>query len=293
MVVTYNSEEVIGNCLRACLALPRPNSILVVDNASADRTVERARALGVRVEANNRNRGFAGAVNQGISALPDAAILILNPDAVPQRGIARMESAVLMEHIGAVGGTLVGLDGLPQEGFQVRSFPTPWTLVFEMLGLNRLFPANPVNRSYRFGKPEQPAGAFLMIRRSAWKEIGGFDERFYPVWFEDVDFCKRLHDAGWGIGFLPDAVASHSGGHSVKALEWAARQRFWYGSLLRYALKHFDLGPRVLVSLTLTFACIPRAVVGILETRSWQPLSVYIDLVGQAFRNMRMTPTKK
>jgi hypothetical protein len=44
---------------------------------------------------------------------------------------------------------------------------------------------------------EQPAGAFFMFRRSAWLELGGFDENFWPVWFEDVDFCARLRSAGY------------------------------------------------------------------------------------------------
>ena len=87
-----------------------------------------------------------------------------------------------------------------------------------MLGLNRIWPGNPVNRRYRTASPnrlvdvEQPAGAFLMVRRSAWSALGGFDENFFPIWFEDVDFCKRLHDAGLKIVFLPGCGRPPSGG---------------------------------------------------------------------------------
>ncbi len=74
-----------------------------------------------------------------------------------------------------------------------------------MLGLNRLWPGNPVNRRYRCldldleaaADVEQPAGAFLLIRRDAWQALGGFDEGFHPIWFEDVDFLKRARDAGY------------------------------------------------------------------------------------------------
>jgi len=50
---------------------------------------------------------------------------------------------------------------------------------------------------------DQPAGAFFMFRRSAWQQLGGFDERFWPVWFEDVDFCARLTAAGYSVALIP------------------------------------------------------------------------------------------
>jgi GT2 family glycosyltransferase len=86
---------------------------------------------------------------------------------------------------------------------------------------------------------EQPAGAFLMFSRLAYEKVGGFDERFYPVWFEDVDFCARLKEAGYRVRYTPEAVANHTGGHSVGTLPMEIRQRYWYGSLLEYAAKHY------------------------------------------------------
>ncbi len=84
-----------------------------------------------------------------------------------------------------------------------------------MLGINRLWPRNPVNWRFRCYdvdlqsmKPveiEQPAGAFMMIRRDAWERVGGFDESFYPLWFEDVDFCCRLKLAGLRLFHVPSA----------------------------------------------------------------------------------------
>ena len=62
------------------------------------------------------------------------------------------------------------------------------------------------------GPVEQPAGAFLMMRRDVWKTLGGFDESFYPVWFEDVDFCKRALDAGLGSNMCHPVAAAHWGG---------------------------------------------------------------------------------
>ena len=286
LVVTYNSEDVIEGCLRACLALPGDHTIVVVDNASTDGTVARVQAIGVSLEANTWNRGFAGAVNQGISALDTAAVLLLNPDCQPLTGISAMETAVLAGRTGAVGAKLQG------GALQPRSLPSAWTLAFEVLGLNRLFPWNAINRRYRSPLPGardvQPPGAFLMIRRDAWLSIGGFDEQFYPVWFEDVDFCRRLVDEGWEVTVSADATALHLGGHSVTRLGWSSRQKFWYGSLLRYAQKHFRTAPRLLVAECVVIACLPRTLAGLILSRSWEPWSVYIELIRQACRSIKV-----
>jgi GT2 family glycosyltransferase len=122
---------------------------------------------------------------------------------------------------------------------------------------------------------DQPAGAFLMIRRAAWELIGGFDERFHPVWFEDVDFCKRLHREGLRIVYVPSAVALHAGGHSADKLAWGTRQLYWYGSLLRYAAKHFTGLSRRAVSLAVALACVPRAISGVMVQRTLTPVSVF------------------
>ena len=267
VIVTYNSGYCVGRCLDACIEQGVCN-IVVVDNASEDNTVTEARRRhGVHVIANAANRGFAAAVNQGIESLDDSAILILNPDTVIARGIGDLEAVLGSETVGAATGTLIGIDGRPQDGFNVRAFPTPLTLIFESLGLNRLWPSNPVNAKYRIGlrpdrtaEVDQPAGAFLMVKRVAWKTIGGFDEEFYPVWFEDVDFCKRLHHRGYRILYVPAAAATHTGGDSVSKLGWIVRQHVWYGSLLRYASKHYTKSSLLAVAIAVAVGCTARAI---------------------------------
>ena len=88
---------------------------------------------------------------------------------------------------------------------------------------------------------EQPAGACLAITREAWDAVGGMDTQFAPVWFEDVDFCKRLIDSGAKIVYCPAARFHHSGAHSVGKLSFAEKQLFWYTNMLRYARKHWSL----------------------------------------------------
>ena len=77
-----------------------------------------------------------------------------------------------------------------------------------------------------------------MVRRAVWQELGGFDEGFFPLWFEDVDFCRRAVGRGYRLYYVPEAVAS-TGGHSISQLSVEKRRVYWYGSLLRYSAKHF------------------------------------------------------
>ena len=95
-------------------------------------------------------------------------------------------------------------------------------------------------RLFRVQPIEQPAGACLAIAREAWSAVGGMDTQFTPVWFEDVDFCKRLLDSGRKIDYCPSARFHHSGAHSVGKLSFAEKQLFWYTNMLRYARKHFS-----------------------------------------------------
>ena len=293
VVITYNSEEVIGDCLRACTSLNEARTT-VVDNASSDRTVEVARSFGVALVPNASNLGFAAAANLGIERAQSDAVLILNPDVVPLSGVQALAKAVEKLPFAAAGGKLLGQDGLPQAGFNVRAFPTGWTLLFEIMGINRLFPGNRVNRAYRLAidpdwqrEVDQPAGAFLMVNRSAWQRIGGFDEAFFPIWFEDVDYCKRLYGAGYKCVYVPEAIARHHGGHSAKALSWASRQKFWYGSLLRYASKHFSGSVQASLSIMVVLVGMPRMVIGFTVTRNLEPVGAYLEIVRLAGRYLR------
>ncbi len=247
IVVAYNSEDCIEACLTALLPA-QSWKIVVVDNASQDRTVERARRFEPRVAilSNSENRGFAAAVNQAIRATDAEICVILNPDVIASAdALQTLAHALAPEHVGAVGGNLRD-NGSPQKGFLIRRFPTLASAVCEVLLLNRLWPGNPWNRRYRcldldYTLPQevdQPAGACLAIKRKAWDELAGFDENFFPVWFEDVDFCRRLRDRGWKVFYCPEAVFRHSGGHSVNKLCFAARQLYWYTNQLRYFSRH-------------------------------------------------------
>ena len=269
VIVTYNSEHVIGRCLSSIMPLAQ---VIVVDNNSADQTCDVVRRYPeATLIANTENRGFAAAANQGFAALDTPCVLLLNPDAQVLVGLLELEQVCIGSNAPAATGKLIGADGSSQNRFHIRRLPTVSAIIFESLGLNRLWPGNPINRRYRCldidqDRPamiEQPSGAFWMIRRDIWQKVGGFDESFHPLWFEDVDFAKRLVDAGYLTVYIPAAVASHQGGHSLAAVPPGCRSLWWYGSLLRYASKHFSRVNLRLICLAVVLGSAGRLITGV------------------------------
>lgn len=292
VIVTYNSEAEIGACLDA--AMRSGSEVVVVDNASSDGTVAEVRNRGVRLVANPTNRGFAAAVNQGFSALETRYVLLLNPDAELLGGLKDLCAACDLPGSAGAGGKLLDAQDRPQIGFMVRQLPTPLILTLEALLLNRILPNNPVNRRYRGLQlnynvripVEQPAGAFLMVRRAVWQELGGFDESFFPLWFEDVDFCRRVRDKGQQLYYVPEAVARHRGGHSVSQLSVEKRLIYWYGSLLRYSAKHFGRSSFRAVCMAVVAGSVLRSFGETLIQGSLRPLAAYWKVVRHAGRCM-------
>jgi N-acetylglucosaminyl-diphospho-decaprenol L-rhamnosyltransferase len=284
VIIAHNSEREIGRCLDS---LPAGLQVVVVDNASQDGT--RAEVFGrssVQLIANPWNRGFAAAANQGIAAVDCEYVLLLNPDVELIGGLDSLAAECAQPKVAAAGPKLLSRDGRPQQGFMFRRFPTPPALAFEVIGLNRLWPGNPVNRRYRCldadsdlaADVEQPAGAFLMIRRTVWRQLGGFDEAFRPVWFEDVDFLKRAAAAGYRMRFVPSAAARHAGGHSVAQVPSGLRQLYWYGNLLMYAVRHFSRAGRSAVCLALMLGSVIRAISETVCSLSLRPVSTYAQV---------------
>ena len=251
ILVTYNSSAQIEACLRALA--PQDCEIIVVDNASEDDTVARVRTLAEEVSLQlltiSRNLGFAGGVNQGVRAASGDVLLILNPDAVAEKGaIDAILACFTTSGASAVGGALLESDGQSAKGFVFRRIPTLTSLLFEVLLVNQAWPGNPVNRRYRCldadyckQQPvEQPAGACLAVTREAWNSVQGMDPGFFPVWFEDVDLCKRLLVQRASILYCPGARFHHSGAHSVAQLKFRDQQMFWYENMVRFAGKHLS-----------------------------------------------------
>lgn len=292
LIVTHESASEIGACLDA--ARLSGAEILVIDNASSDATCAEVKSRGVRLIANSDNRGFAAAVNQGMRALNAPFVLLLNPDATLETSLDPLIECCRAANVAGAAGQLVDSSGRPQAGFSVRSLPSPAALIFEVLLLNRLWPTNPVNWHYRclgfdFSSPadvEQPAGAFLMLRRDIWETLHGFDERFSPLWFEDVDYCWRARGKSYRMCYTPKAVAKHTGGHSIAKISLEKRQLYWYRSLLGLAFKHFRVGTAKMICAAVVLGSIPRMILGVATYRSLTPIAAFgrvMALAGRTF----------
>ena len=273
IIVTHNS----GSCIRACLQALVPFQgwkVVMVDNNSTDDTMQEAStcALEVLTFSNSHNVGFGSAVNQAARVAEGDLLVILNPDTIATAGsLDNLADALRTDTVGASGGLLLGANGLPQKGFTVRRLPTLGSMLAEVLLVNRAWPSNPWNVRYRCldldyqtaQQVEQPAGACLAVKRQVWDALNGFDEGFFPVWFEDVDFCRRLRDKGWKIVYRPDAIFSHSGGHSVSRLAFRDRQSYWYKNLVRYFAKHHSRAQLGILRVGITAGLLFRALLSL------------------------------
>lgn len=290
VIVSHQSAGCLRSCLEACTRYAYPSEgMVVVDNASTDESVHVASGVpGVTVLPNPDNPGFAAGVNQGFRALPNAElVLVLNPDAVLRSDVTPLVRCFDDPLTAIAAGALCDQNGQPQSGFTVRRLPSVAALTLENLAINRIWPGNSVNTRWRCldldlsrsQSVEQPAGAFLLIRREAWRAVGGFDERFRPVWFEDVDFCLRVMESGYRIHYEPLALAVHVGGHSIRSVEWSERQLYWNENLLRYSGLHFNLAGQVVIALSVAIGGAIRGVWETLRRGSPGPLRVVIVIL--------------
>jgi len=151
--------------------------IVVIDNASTDGTPARANG-GCPPDYEFADPWFCGRCKSWVRATSAPFVLLLNPDARLQRGLSALLAQFENPFTGGRGRYAEGPDGQPQTGFMARNLPTPAALIFELLGINRLWPGNRVNWHYRclgLGQSaaadvEQPAGAFLMFSRLAYEK---------------------------------------------------------------------------------------------------------------------------
>ena len=235
--------------------------VVIVDNGSGDGSIEAFRAITdprVRVLESGRNAGFGSGANLGAHAAGGEVLVFLNSDAALRPGALATMVGVLegVEGRAVVGPRLVGEDGLIQRSAGL--VPKPDDLLLRGLGIHRLgrvasrlpLVGRLLRRSRIATEYDQASsaattidvsmvsGACLAIGRSAFKELGGFDTRYF-MYFEDADLCRRATRAGWPILYVPDAVVDHIGGASspgdYRFGPWHAASmvrylRAWHGS---------------------------------------------------------------
>ncbi|MBN2369412.1 MAG: glycosyltransferase family 2 protein [Vicinamibacteria bacterium] len=225
VIVHYHAEEHLVRCLdrleAGCRGLH--HETFVFDNSrTLDATEIALRFPDVRCIVNAHNVGFARAANQGIEAARGRNILLLNPDATTHENAVTRLVRYLDRHqsVGAVGPRLLDPDGRLQ--YSCRRFPGCFTIFFGRYAfLTKLLPRNPGSRHYLYldwdhnseRDVDWLSGACLLMPRRALDAVGPLDPRFF-LFVEDMDWCRRVHDAGMRVVYLPDAVATHAIGAS-------------------------------------------------------------------------------
>ncbi len=251
VIVNWNSGPMLERCVRSVLPRGPDCETVVVDNHSEDGSLRFLREVEgrVRLVRNEGNAGFAAACNTGWRSSSGDFVLFLNPDTECRPGSLQSleDTLVRDQRAWAVAGALTSLSGEVQVGFNVRRFPGLGSVAADMLLLEEIWPRNPWTRRYRMSdwlhdsvcEVDQPAAACLMLRRTALEQLGGFDERFFPAWFEDVDLCMRIRKSGGTILYQPAARFLHHGGSSLAGLSWEEFLKSYHCNMLRYFGKHY------------------------------------------------------
>ncbi len=233
VIVNWNTTQRLERCL-AALALADPEratEVVVVDNGSTDgsQAMVAERFPAVRLIQNRENLGYGRAANAGVKAGRGRYALILNSDCELAAG-ALKTMAERLDCNPAVGGvfcTLRNPDGSLQPSVHDR-FPSPWGMLGDLIGwsslrfavyrrlwLHRWLLRGTLLLHQQEQDVEWGGGACLLVRRSAFDSIGGFDERFF-MYYEDADLCHRLRDAGHRLWYTPSASATHHWGVSTR-----------------------------------------------------------------------------
>ena len=246
VIVNWNGGALVRACLASLAAAgdDPATDVVVVDNASTDGSADGLERPDLRltVIGNADNAGFGRACNQGAAVGRAPAILFLNPDTEVGPDALRLTLAALDADptVGIVGAQLVDEAGRVQRMCARR--PTAGSLIGQELHLDRVMPSRvPTHFMTEWdhaasGPVDQVMGAFLLIRRSLFERLGGFDERFH-VYYEDVDLCARAWDAGFTVRHVAEATVRHDGQGTTRQVR--ARRLFYIQrSRILYAAKH-------------------------------------------------------
>jgi N-acetylglucosaminyl-diphospho-decaprenol L-rhamnosyltransferase len=229
VIVSFNAREPLRRCLTTLFEHQSGDfEVIVVDNASADGSPDLVTSdfPGTCLIRNATNEGFAVAANIGARAANGDVILFLNPDSELQDDAFSAPADYLRSHpdVAVLGIKVLNPDGTLQ--LSVRRFPGLQTALFNRYSLlTRLWPNNRFSRSYLMSDwnhgdisdVDWVSGACLMTTRAVIDRIGYFDEGYF--WgFEDVDFCKRAHDAGLRVVYYPHTSVIHAIGASARTV---------------------------------------------------------------------------
>jgi hypothetical protein len=278
IIVTWNSEQEILACLDSVKNAAGGTNceIFVVDNASIDATVNIITTSfpEVRLIKNSSNLGFAKANNLALKVCKGDNILLLNPDTILNDRTLRDSIAYMKNNpaAGVIGCAIHNPDRSQQ--FSIRKFPSLLSQLLILCKLHNFFPRlKPLSKyfalEFDYSKEQevdQVMGAYMFIRGICLKEVGFLDEGFW-IWFEDVDYCKRVTESGWKVMYVPDILIIHNQSTSFARLLAVQEQRIFNKSMLYYIRKHHGNMAYMILKIFEPLSLMLSAIVGIFENK--------------------------
>ena len=249
IIVSYNSIELLENCLFSVQKAMQTidGEIIIVDNNSNDGSKESlpSKFPGVKFIFNNENLGFAKACNQGSKNSSGDHILFLNPDTVLPRTCLKDCISFLKTHedAGAVGVRMMDDKGKFLKESK-RGLPSPSASFYKLFGLTAVFPGSETIAKYYQGHlPENEnnpvevlSGAFMMIKRTVFEKVKGFDETFF-MYGEDIDLSLRISQLGYKNYYLGKISITHLKGGSTTYNKKYVQE--FYGAMNLFVKKHY------------------------------------------------------
>ncbi len=241
VILNYNVRYFLEQCI---LSVKRglksiDSEIIIIDNDSSDDSCQMVKELfpEIILIENNENVGFSKANNQAVKIAKGEYVCILNPDTAAEEDtfIKSLKYAESISNLGALGIYLMDGIGsfLPESK---RNLPTPKASLLKLLGIGRSYYANHINE-YSQGEVSVLVGAFMLLKKSVYNDVGGFDEDYF-MYGEDIDLSYKLIKAGYKNHYLGNTSILHYKGESTKK-DAAYLDRF-YGAMNIFYSKHFN-----------------------------------------------------
>lgn len=248
VVVSYNSEETIQDCLKS-LTQQANAEVILVDNNSRDRTVELARQIpDVKVLAQTINYGFNGGNKIGVEASNGEVVVFFNPDAVAPANFSKtiVKYFDSQKSLGVLGAKIMNSDGTLQR--TCNTFPSFLSLLYEHSRYRSIFPNSKAFARYTLRdwnrdsdrKVDAVSGACMAVRRIVLDKVGGLDTHYF-LFFEEFDLSYRAKKIGYYTYFCSSISIVHIGGHSTKQERSDAMTKIYLRSRDYYIKRHYGI----------------------------------------------------
>jgi len=292
IIVNWNTKEFLLPCVKSVLEIGQgiSSELIVVDNGSRDGSGDEVKKAFpfIHLIENEKNLGFAKAVDQGLQKASGKYILLLNPDTRVKHGAIVQLLSFMDSHVdtGVAGVQLLNSDGTKQNS--IASFPSLATELLNKRVLRWLSPKRFPGKERNYSEPievDSVIGACMMVRRKALDQVGFLDEDYF-LFLEETDWCYRMKMAKWKIYHISQAEVYHFQGKSAEAERKRAKVEY-YCSRYHFFKKNRGSGPYVLLiaglmvrlvaeSIFMTLACL--FTLG--RVKRWRrKLSIYVYLL--------------